>query len=478
VDPLADIFNTGLKSGESPDIYKFEICTPVPKLHPTQSIAQLRNISGLFNFDKVYEKLISQLIISDMEAKLDPGQFGNQKGISIQHYLIQMIHRILSMLDNNSKGDVFAVVASLIDWNNAFPRQCPKLGIESFIENGVRPSLIPVLVNYFQDRTMSVKWHGCRSDPKKINGGGPQGATIGLLEYLSQSNSSADCVDLEDRFKFVDDLSILEIVNLLTVGITSYNLKHTVPSDIPCHNQFIPPNNLQSQGWLDDIDRWTENQQMVINEKKTKTGIFNFTEKYQFTTRLKLKNENVDVINNTRLLGTILSDDMRWDVNTKNMVKKANARMELLRRVASFGTPVEDLKIVYILFIRSILEQSATVWHSSCTEENSSDLERVQKSAVKVMLQDQYNGYQNGLAKLGLENLNQRRENLCLEFAKKCTKHEKLQHMFPKHQKEHSMETRYNEVYKVQHANTSRLQNSAIIYMQKLLNDDELTKQK
>ena len=73
----------------------------------------------------------------------------------------------------------------------------------------------------------------------------------------------------------------------------------------------------------------------------------------------------------------------------------------------------------------------------------------MQKSAVKVILQDQYNGYQNGLAKLGLENLNQRRENLCLEFAKKCTKHEKLQHMFPKHQKEHSMETRYNEVYKI-----------------------------
>jgi hypothetical protein len=123
-DPLADIFNTGLKRGEYPDIYKFEICTPVPKLHPTQSTAQLRNISGLFNFDKVYEKLISQLIISDMEAKLDPAQFGNQKGVSIQHYLIQMIHRILSILDN-SKEDVFAVLASLIDWNNAFPRQCP-----------------------------------------------------------------------------------------------------------------------------------------------------------------------------------------------------------------------------------------------------------------------------------------------------------------------------------------------------------------
>ena len=60
-------------------------------------------------------------------------------------------------IPNNSGGDTFAVVASLIDLKDAFPRQCPKLGIQSFIENGVCPSLIPLLKNYFQDREMSVK---------------------------------------------------------------------------------------------------------------------------------------------------------------------------------------------------------------------------------------------------------------------------------------------------------------------------------
>ena len=96
-----------------------------------------------------------------------------------------MVHRILTVLDNNSRKETFAVIASMIDWNNAFPRQCPKLGVQFFIENGVRPALIPVLINYFQDREMSVKWHGCRSVPKKIHGGGPQGATLGILEYLA-----------------------------------------------------------------------------------------------------------------------------------------------------------------------------------------------------------------------------------------------------------------------------------------------------
>ena len=109
-----------------------------------------------------------------MQAIMDSSQFGNQKGISIQHYLIKMLHRILSVLDNNSKKENFAVISNLIDWNNAFPRQCPKLGIESFIKNGVRPALIPVLINYFQDRELSVKWHGQQSVPRKVKGGGPQ----------------------------------------------------------------------------------------------------------------------------------------------------------------------------------------------------------------------------------------------------------------------------------------------------------------
>ena len=130
---------------------------------------------------------------------------------------------------------------------------CPTLGVQSFIDNGVRPSLFPLLVNYFQDRQMSVTWHGCQSISRKTNGGGPQGATLGILEYLSQSNHSADCVCEENRFKFIDDLTILEIVNLLTVGLSSYNVKQQVPSDVLKNNQYIDPASLKSQGYLDEI---------------------------------------------------------------------------------------------------------------------------------------------------------------------------------------------------------------------------------
>ena len=66
-------------------------------------------------------------MISDTKGKMDPKQFGNESGLSIQHFLLEMLDRIVSVLDNNSRRDTFAGIVNLIDWNDAFPRQDPKL---------------------------------------------------------------------------------------------------------------------------------------------------------------------------------------------------------------------------------------------------------------------------------------------------------------------------------------------------------------
>ena len=47
--------------------------------------------------------------------------------------------------------------------------------------------------------------------------------------------------------------------------------------------------------------------------------------------------------------------------------------------------------------------------------------------------------------------------------------------MLPLNNKNHQIETRNTEKYDVQFLNTARLQNSAIIYMQRLLNENEDT---
>ena len=475
--PVTDMLNASIRQGCWPDIFKLEIVTPVPKVYPPKTIDELRNISGLLNLDKVAEKIISTMMIEDMKKNLDPSQYGNQKGVSIQHYLVKVIDKILEALDKNSKSESCAVLATLVDWKQAFPRQCPKLGIKSFIENGVRPSLIPMLINYFQGRKMQVKWHGELSHPRELKGGGPQGSTFGIWEYLSQSNDNANCLDENLRFKFVDDLTFLEVIYLLNVGLATYNVRQHVPSNIPSHNQIISAENLESQKHLHVINEWTKKKQMKLNEKKTKNMIFNFTRKYQFTTNMSVNQQPIEIVRETRLLGTIVTQDLKWNKNTAEIVRKAWKRMQLLNRAAGFTNCKQDLRKIYLTYIRSVLEQSAVVWHSSLSSKNRRDLERVQKVAVRVILGKNYTSYKNGLQKLNIEALDERREKICLKFAKKCLGNEKLRSMFPKNVTG-NIKRRKTKVFKTKLIKTKRYKNSAIPYMVNLLNNEDEKKKK
>ena len=151
--------------------------------------------------------------------------------------------------------------------------------------------------------------------------------------------------------------------------------------------------------------------------------------------------------------------------------------MELLRKVAAFTRSVEEKKNIYVLYVRSILEQSSVVWHNSLTTENSDDLERVQKCAVRIILGENFTNYDEALIHADLESLKERREILSKTFAQKCLKNNKTKTMFPVRDKDHSMNLRNQEHFEVKFANTERLKNSAIPSMQRILNSDYLENQ-
>ena len=122
------------------------------------------------------------------------------------------------------------------------------------------------------------------------------------------------------------------------------------------------------------------------------------------------------------------------------------------------------------MFIRSRLETAVAVWHSGLTLEQTANLERVQKQAMRVIFKKQFSNYQNSLKTLKLDTLEIRRQKLNLKFAKGCLKIDKLSSMFPLNEIQHNMEKRCNEKFKVNHARTERYRHSTIPYLQRLLN--------
>ena len=198
--PLSHLVSSCLTGGIYPDLWKIEFVTPVPKIYPPKKLTDLWKISGLLNFSKIADKFIAELLAEDMANKREKAQFGNQKKFSIQHYLIKILNQILTGVDKNSQDEAFCAILNMVDWSQAFERQSHRLGVQSFIDNGVRPAIMPVLLNFFQNRRMRVKWKGFLSTLRRLNGGGPQGGTLGIEEYLSQSNDNCNFLSKDEKF--------------------------------------------------------------------------------------------------------------------------------------------------------------------------------------------------------------------------------------------------------------------------------------
>ena len=138
---------------------------------------------------------------------------------------------------------------------------------------------------------------------------------------------------------------------------------------------------------------------------------------------------------------------------------------------------VEDLLDIFILFIRSVIEYCAVAFHSSLTIEQETDIERIQKTCLKIILDDNYVSYSAALEMTGLETLNNRRESRCLDFALKCLKHPINNRLFPLNS---NLDAKGNivrnrgksskEKYSVNWARTEKYRRSAIPFCQRKLN--------
>ena len=201
---------------------------------------------------------------------------------------------------------------------------------------------------------MQVRVNNTYSKTHKLPGGGPQGTLLGLIEYFVQSNDNANCVDPKLRFKFVDDLTVLELV-MMTGLLTEYNFKAHVASDIGIDELFIPAASLETQSNLNNIAKWTENNKMKINENKSNYMVFSRSTT-EMATRLTLCGQTIDRIEETKLVGVWVTTWLDWEKNTREICKRAYARMTMLTKLKYVGVPTYDLLDIYILYIRSLLE--------------------------------------------------------------------------------------------------------------------------
>ena len=204
---------------------------------------------------------------------------------------------------------------------------------------------------------------------------------------------------------------------------------------------------------------------------------FNFSKHYDFPPELSIEGftNQLDVIEETKLLGVILTNDLKWSANTDYICKRAYKRMWTLRRMKILDVEPYVILDVYTKEIRAILELAVPAWNSGLTKKQANEIERVQCVACNIILSDSNTGrcdfsYEMALVILDLEPLEERRKKLCLTFAKKTLKsrHAGMFELNP-----NQYDTRKREEFVSHASRTTRCFKSPLNYLTRLLNGVE-----
>ena len=149
------------------------------------------------------------------------------------------------------------------------------------------------------------------------------------------------------------------------------------------------------------------------------------------------------------------------------MVKSANSKLWMLRQLKQFNIKSADLIEIYTSFIRSRLEYCVPVWNATLTEDDKKDIERIQKTAIKIITGEHDNTYEESLKLVNLETLEKRREDLCLEFAIKCVQNENHTQLF---KRTDNALLHYPPKFEPPFCHNQRYKKSPIPYLTDLLN--------
>lgn len=317
---------------------------------------------------------------------------------STTHYLIRLLDFIFKHVDEPGRW----LNLITIDFKKGFDLiQHDMLIQKLLVEFSVNPNLVSVIRSFLSNRFQRVKYKKVFSDPQPVFCGVPQGTILGPILFLVMINNIAS--DMESRWKYVDDLSIVEICDK---GDSS-----------------------RAAAIIEKVRQESASSLMTVNEKKSNILPFYFFKNFNPTFDPPAPEQQI--VNKTKLLGITITSDLKWEALTTELVKRGNASLQMLKLMTKFRVPPTHLLRIYCTFIRPLLEYAAPVWHFGLTLEQSNRIERIQKRALVIISRGPEIPYSELLVKFELVSLERRRLKLSMDFGKKCLDNNKHRDILP-----------------------------------------------
>ena len=353
--PLCDLFNQSLSIGEFPEQWKRSHVTPIPKSGDLSLVSNYRPIALLRNIDKVFERAVFKHLYNHLleNSILTPYQSGFTPGDSTINQMTFLYDSFCEALDD---GKEIRVV--FCDISKAFDRVWHRGLLCKLKAAGVTSTALKWFQSYLSHRKQRVVLPGVLSDWKSIKAGVPQGSILGPLLFLVFINDIVSDINSNTRF-FADDTTLYIIV------------------ENPQSAAIVLNADMQK------IDSWADMWLVKFNPSKSESFIVSRKLNKPYHPPIYMGNTQIAEVNTHKHLGIILSHDCSWHAHIEYIKEKAWQRINMMRRL-KFILDRKSLEIIYLSFIRPVLEYGDTIWEN-CTEYEKKELDKIQNEAARIV---------------------------------------------------------------------------------------------
>jgi hypothetical protein len=266
-----------------------------------------------------------------------------------------------SVLFNQDLRNPQATLALMIDFSKAFNRQDHNTLITILSDMGTPGWLLKLVMAFLTNRKLLLRYKGCTSEMEDLPGGGPQGTKLGLFLFIILINYAGfkpnqickkvgEAITRQKRQKisqtqekYIDDMTQCVAIDLK---------KATVPDPSPIlPSQFhertghiLPKEENPLIEQVELLKIYATKHGMKINEQKTKIMLFNRATSVDVLPKLEISEGNlVELVDEMKLSGVMVSSDLKWKSNTNYMVARCYQKMWMLRNLKNFGAEEEHL---------------------------------------------------------------------------------------------------------------------------------------
>jgi len=205
--PFTHVYNLSIRNGVFPHSLKISKCTPIFKNGDKLDTNNYRGISLVNVFSKVFEKLISDRLVSFLSENgfFNPLQFGFLKGRSTSQAILQVINNITSAINEREY-----VLAIFLDIRKAFDSVDHEILLAKLENAGVRGRALLWFRSFISNRSQRVKiGNTLSSNLLSLAIGVLQGSILGVILFLLFINDIQGAALQLLKIFFADDITAL-----------------------------------------------------------------------------------------------------------------------------------------------------------------------------------------------------------------------------------------------------------------------------